>query len=203
MPTIIESPLRPKALALVDLVFDAALSDPGKPSMHRVDRRFFKLYEELGEASQAYLAVTGSNTKRLTFVDLEIEIADVFLVFVDQVLTLVRLMFANSEAASVNELRHALANHLLTCLDKPETLTTGVRLARLMRNVSSTHLEAATGLDFMYHSLVFGCEDLFMLMLQDPRPAEEAQSRRERLDVLLAIVERKTDKWKSIRTTND
>lgn len=203
MPTIIESPVRPKALALVNLVFDAALSDPVKPSLYRIHRRYFKLYEELGEASQAYLAVTGSNTKRLTFTDLDIELCDVFVVYVDQVLTMVRMLFAGAETSAVDELRHAMANHILSCLNKPVTLNTGDHIARLMRVLSTTHLDTSAGLATSYQSLLTGCEDLFMMLLLDPRPAEAAQPRVERLDFLLGVVERKTNKWKSIRTTND
>lgn len=51
-------------------------------------RRFIKLMEELGEASEAYLNITSkSNPKKLTWADVREELVDVVIVAVDLALT--------------------------------------------------------------------------------------------------------------------
>lgn len=205
MQTIIDSPTRPKALALVNLVFDAALSDPVPPSTRRADRRFFKLYEEMGEASQAYLAVTGSNTKKLSYTDLDIELGDVFIVYVDLLLTWLRLVPEKpGQGGNVEALRHALANHIDRCLLEPHENAVGPRLAKLFKVAADAHEYLEQPPSYAYTRLLQGLEPLFLLVLQDSRPDEaQRDTPEERLDLMLSIVQRKTAKWKSIRTSND
>lgn len=200
----LQSPPRANALALVDLVVEAALTDPVPLSRRRADRRFFKLYEELGEASQAYLAVTGSNTKKLTHVDLDIELADVFIVYLDLVLTWLRLGQESSEhAAAVDQLRNAMANHIDECRQAPHETAVGPRLATLFKVAADAHTELERPAGYAYTRLLQGMEALFLLLLQDSREPAQRATPEERMALMQDIVRRKIEKWKAMRTDND
>ncbi len=202
MTELLQPSLRTHIEALLNPVFDASLTNPETPSRARVNRRFFKLYEELGEVSEAHLDLTEGGYKQLTFEDLETEVVDVFIVYVDQAITVTRLVLKAQEG-SVEQLRTAMVNHLERALTTPSAMTTGELLTQLVHVTNHAHLNIGmlenNGMS-MYLKVILGIESLFQLLAQDPRPKEHALDATDRLAVLASRVEEKIAKWKHVRT---
>lgn len=204
MQATTEATLRPLVEALLAPLFEAIESDPRMPSVERLDRRFFKLYEELGETSQAYLSVTGSNTKKQTYEDLDTEKVDSFIVYVDILLSVAHLVLDRTEIAM---LKTAIATHLCTRIEERTHKAQGDLLKAALASAGVCHTavrnHSTDGLYPCYVSLLHSNATMFDLLLQDPRPSAFAPTQSERLAWLTELVQQKTSKWKAIRTKND
>lgn len=71
------------ARAIAFTVIEASLRGRSARAPIQRHRRFGKLYEELGEVSEAFLDVTGSNSTRKTHADVLEEQVDVYIVMLD------------------------------------------------------------------------------------------------------------------------
>lgn len=202
MTELLHTPLRLQIEALLNPVFDASLTNPESPSLARVNRRYFKLYEELGEVSEAHLDLVEGGYKKLTYEDLETEVVDVFIVYVDQAITVTRLVL-QSPAESVEQLRTAMVNHLERALSQPSSKGTGDLLKQLVYATNHAHMNLGTleGNAYqLYLKVIMGAEALFQLLAQDPRPADQALDTADRLAQLALRVQEKIAKWKQVRT---
>lgn len=97
-----------------DLLALVAAANP-KRTHENITRRLLKATEELGEVSQAYLAVTSKrNRKAKTWDDVREEVADVLIVMVDIALT----PLPDREKQSRGEVREALIEEVQRKLAK-------------------------------------------------------------------------------------
>ncbi len=169
---------------IIEHVFEA---NPDRTEAN-LNRRIFKLFEELGELSEAYLASTSSRSyKNKTWNDVREEAADVLIVALDIALT-------PSEEAGIDGnfktlLNSILANWPLPTFDYDLVFLDIASMAAVFGKHGSAQARVEMVLcAFSLTDLVFGAGDV--------------QGRHYEAADLLSEIDRKLTKWKNNRQSN-
>lgn len=194
--------------SILGSVFRVTLSGPYAVGNTGFSRRYIKLFEELGEVSEAYLDVTGGGRKKKTYEDVLEEQVDAVIVLLD-----IAVLAAIDQvgAVSLPQVREVMTRHLNKCLEKSGSLTYASRCANafevslrqfylmgsaayLQLGQSDFYLVTLTALDGAFQLLFSDAESLW-----SGRPNEGASD--ARVQRIATLFEQKCEKWERNRAT--